>query len=161
MLYQNGKKVAMPLATSSGSFEKVYSTEEQVIGRWIDGKPLYRKTVAIVTPETDGGYHIVYEDDDENKPVNIYGYFVSKTLDHIPLNMPTLNGGSSSIYCGYYGYSKYIMAVVGPSFRGCPGYLTIEYIKTTDQAYTEVQTTFAANSIATTAVSASNEIEQL
>lgn len=26
-----------------------YSTEEQVIGKWIDGKPLYRKTITFTT----------------------------------------------------------------------------------------------------------------
>lgn len=29
-----------------------YSTEEQVIGKWIDGKPLYRKTITGTTPAT-------------------------------------------------------------------------------------------------------------
>lgn len=36
-----------------GSYE-VYSTEEQVIGVWIDGKPLYRKVIDLgVLPNTD------------------------------------------------------------------------------------------------------------
>ena len=30
----------------------VYSTEEQVVGKWIDGKPLYQKTVIINSPNT-------------------------------------------------------------------------------------------------------------
>jgi hypothetical protein len=29
-----------------------YSTEEQVIGKWIDGKPLYRKTITGNMPKT-------------------------------------------------------------------------------------------------------------
>lgn len=44
VVYQNGKTIAMSLA-SSGCItpeENVYSTEETVIGRWIDGKPLYQ-----------------------------------------------------------------------------------------------------------------------
>ena len=30
-----------------------YSTEEQVIGKWIDGKPLYRKIVSGAVPKSD------------------------------------------------------------------------------------------------------------
>lgn len=30
----------------------VYSTEEQVVGKWIDGKPLYQKTLEFTTPST-------------------------------------------------------------------------------------------------------------
>ena len=30
-----------------------YSTEEQVIGKWIDGKPLYRKIVSGAVPQSD------------------------------------------------------------------------------------------------------------
>lgn len=45
MVYQNGKSIAVSLASSGeySSVEDIYSTEEEVIGRWIDGKPLYRK----------------------------------------------------------------------------------------------------------------------
>ncbi len=31
---------------TGGTWEEVYSAQEQVIGRWIDGRPLYRKTVS-------------------------------------------------------------------------------------------------------------------
>lgn len=40
--------------------EEVYSTEEQVIGTWIDGKPLYRKTIVanfeLLKQETNKNY---------------------------------------------------------------------------------------------------------
>lgn len=147
--------------------EEIYSSEETRIGTWVDGRPLYRKTVAIVTPNSDGGQHIVYEDDDDNKPVNIYGYFISTGLDYIPLNMPAINNASSSIYCGWYGQSKYIMAVVGAGYRGRNGYLTIEYVKTTDTATLQtaaVQTLqlepdLTSDSMAACPVSAANTVE--
>ena len=31
-----------------------YSTEEQVIGRWIDGKQIYRKVISYVPTQTIG-----------------------------------------------------------------------------------------------------------
>ena len=38
--------------TVGGSAGVNYSTEEQVIGTWIDGKPLYQRTVEVVLPAT-------------------------------------------------------------------------------------------------------------
>lgn len=38
-IISNGKTLEIP----SCALRDIYSTEEQVIGRWIDGKPLYRK----------------------------------------------------------------------------------------------------------------------
>ena len=32
-------------AGKDGSENQIYSTDEQVIGKWIDGKPIYRKTM--------------------------------------------------------------------------------------------------------------------
>lgn len=46
MVYQNGKTIAMSSTSSAGEFQDIYSTEEQVIGQWIDGKPLYRKVIS-------------------------------------------------------------------------------------------------------------------
>lgn len=38
--------------------KEIYSTEEQVIGTWVDGKPLYRKVINLTAPicEKDGTY---------------------------------------------------------------------------------------------------------
>ena len=32
----------------------MYSSEEQIIGHWIDGKPLYRKVFSLILDNTDG-----------------------------------------------------------------------------------------------------------
>lgn len=34
----------------------VYSNEEQVIGKWVDGKPIYRKTINVGTPSAAKSY---------------------------------------------------------------------------------------------------------
>ena len=41
MIIMNGKEYA-----GSGSEWHEYSTEEKVVGKWIDGKPLYQKTLS-------------------------------------------------------------------------------------------------------------------
>lgn len=42
------------IAGMGGNFENIYSTEEQVVGTWIDGKPLYRKVVEYTLVEPSG-----------------------------------------------------------------------------------------------------------
>jgi len=49
---QNGKLIIS--STGGGSAGEVYSTEEQVIGTWIDGRPLYRKVIEFLCPGTVG-----------------------------------------------------------------------------------------------------------
>ena len=39
---------------SDGNFSNVYSTDEQVIGKWINGKPLYEKTITFTDFERNG-----------------------------------------------------------------------------------------------------------
>jgi len=43
----NGKEYA-----GSGSEWHEYSTDEKVVGKWIDGKPIYEKTINISNPST-------------------------------------------------------------------------------------------------------------
>lgn len=47
-LGQDNKYHALPIGdTQSGVLPKIYTTEEQIIGKWLDGKPLYCKTIPL------------------------------------------------------------------------------------------------------------------
>lgn len=129
-IISNGVEVEIP--SGSGTSEEIYSTEETVIGSWIDGRPLYQKTVQFTSPNNTGGTNVVYTDDNANKPIDIEGFLISSSNDYIPLNMPTVGSGGNGIYCGYYNESKYVMAVGVATFTNRPVYMTIKYIKTTD-----------------------------
>lgn len=110
------------LSTSdSGSTSNNYSTEEQVVGTWIDGKPLYRKTIYITNLSTQQSYGIsnvdvIYVD---------YGHsFVSwdlNTLVYTPQRANfTINKTQGIIWGETSGLSDW------------KGYITLEYTKTTD-----------------------------
>lgn len=55
--------------------QNVYSSEEQVIGKWIDNKPLYRKVylVAEAYTKTSGEIRLSTNINNINEIVNIYG----------------------------------------------------------------------------------------
>ena len=74
MLIQGGgnKKANMQLLQESVN---KYSTDEQIIGTWIDGKPLYRKVIegTLSAPDISGGtwFRVVAN---VHKLINVYGF---------------------------------------------------------------------------------------
>ena len=73
MFVRNSNGVYEEFAKKS---EEVYSTEEQVIGKWIDGKPLYRKVYDGIVLS---GSETIVEQTSGIIVQKIYGYFVYTT----------------------------------------------------------------------------------
>lgn len=123
-----------------------YSTEEQCIGRWIDGKPLYSRVYSGLTYPTTN-YTILAEIDTSIQAVNTYGYmefFANGNLNRIAVNS--------------YRNSTYNLWVLvgGGRIAGIKGsdsilsdvrdmVVVIEYTKTTDTAQTPVQTSLLSS----------------
>lgn len=55
-LIYKGKTIA---DVGGGSSEEIYSTEEQRIGTWIDGKPLYRRVFEAPIADASGTWNIL------------------------------------------------------------------------------------------------------
>lgn len=96
-----------------------YSTEEQVIGKWIDGKPLYRKVIShtITGSSQEKEPHNISNIDRvisiKNSLINQYGYFMA--------NEPTISANMDA-------FNIYITSEWATGFT----YFIIEYTKTTD-----------------------------
>nr|DAJ70498.1 MAG TPA: hypothetical protein [Caudoviricetes sp.] len=109
--------------------EEVYSTEEQVIGTWIDGKPLYRKTiisnfeVPFVTQVTS--YDIRHNISNIDKVVYAE---MTDGLKHIP-NL-SMSGGTTTI--DYVSSTMIEIRYINDSWSQRNWYITLEYTKTTD-----------------------------
>lgn len=112
-----------------GSALHVYSTEEKVVGTWIDGKTLYEKTIVA---ENESGFarsETIYQNDMENiisvEKVMLYnsveGHWISERFTVYPLGLDwndnTVNFRHDQV--GYDGVIKKIR-------------FTIQYTKTTD-----------------------------
>ena len=111
-----------------------YSTEEQVIGTWIDGKPIYRRVINSTTPnvETDGTL------------VNKYMYITEYNVE----TMVTLRGVANisgvfaysgqvwndySFYLNYDANEKCISVTLNRiTWANQPLIVILEYTKTTD-----------------------------
>ena len=49
LTYTKSTDSAIPLAVKTTPSYEVYSTDEQIIGQWIDGKPIYRRAIPITS----------------------------------------------------------------------------------------------------------------
>lgn len=119
----------------SGS-ENVYSTEETVIGAWIDGKPLYRKVFTAIVPSFN-----------ETAPVGFLSYPETFEVVHYRAKLTRNDGYSTetnwlSTLSGYW-YQVYdhrpthSILVNGGSiasslYSGTNATIELEYTKTTD-----------------------------
>ena len=107
----------------------VYSTTEQVVGKWIDGKPLYQKTVAVPIAS--------------NSTWNTVNHNISNILEICNIkmvchrneqNIATYTTGASSAgnRDAYANSSTVGINTTDSSIVGTTGYVTLQYTKTTD-----------------------------
>lgn len=111
-----------------------YSTTEQVIGTWIDGKPLYEKTFQDVLP-------IIINGTNSSKSIDVSSLNISKVINNNA--MVITSGGNYDLpysyndgYGGkcYYNLNNNSITVIANSGNMSESqfFVTIQYTKTTD-----------------------------
>lgn len=110
-----------------------YSTEEQIVGEWIDGKPIYEKSFYIASLTT-GDNQKTHSIANFGRLINVYGSVLRGTSNAaLPIIHPSI--GNWNLGVNDFG-SQYFYVEVGTSYSGqyalhdC--YITIQYTKTTD-----------------------------
>lgn len=114
---------------SSGSV--IYSTEEQVIGKWINGKPLYQKTFIGTTAASAGKYNFAdISALNIDECINTFG-FIKRTST---VFIPTLMFYATSNFVSTFLDGGYLVLHNASSLNvGKPAHVTLQYTKTTDQ----------------------------
>lgn len=110
--------------------KNIYSTEEQIIGTWTDGKTLYRKTYKFETSSGNVTYWTEFAKvpEDIETTINMYGTITDSDGNVHPINYYEADTKYIFIMV-YYGTSlSYQMAGYGLSIVN----FTVEYTKTTD-----------------------------
>lgn len=108
----------------------MFSTDERMIGQWIDGKPLYQKNLTKTISSTSGSW----TDLETMSGVNIVefsGYATDGSQ-----NYPAPYNSGSNVYLGFRYESGKIQYITSTSswMNNNTLYLTIKYTKTTDSA---------------------------
>ena len=124
-----------------GSAMHVYSTEEQVVGTFIDGKPIYEKTIEFTCPGY-GFSNVIYEFADFDKCIGLSGFCQSDSYSYLNIaSLACYLEGGENVY-EYFSLviknkSLYLTVSKGLNvLAGKPCYCTIQYTKTTDTVTT-------------------------
>jgi len=108
-----------------------YSLDEKKVGKWIDGKPVYRKTFVIIGPSRTGVWETYCQDEipalNIETVCNIFGAFKHGNMSY-ELSCTAGGGNLNGIGVGPSGISMYCQTTTTNSTN----YVTIEYTKTTD-----------------------------
>lgn len=110
----------------NGIYEKsIYSTEEIIVGKWIDGKPIYRKTLT----GTLGSdlYTVVIDPGLIDTIVNTYGIVIHPSTEAQMQLGCYLNERN---YCGFYVGGENICSIFYSEQYATGSYkITVEYTK--------------------------------
>ena len=109
---------------------KEYSTAEKVVGTWIDGKPIYQKTIAF----SFVGSSTVNVDISDNIDVVLYTYAFAKNSKYMyTISMYTQGIGGQFLY-DYAHPNQLRIRNTNSDFDNSSGYVTVQYTKTTDNS---------------------------
>lgn len=114
-----------------GSASQDYSTTEHVIGKWIDGKPLYQKTVEFGTLPAGDSKAVAHGVANINLIVSCDGFAYNSSYTFIPLpsiNVDSLDYGAQ-LECDR---TNITIKTKETWMNGYSGYVTIQYTKTSD-----------------------------
>jgi hypothetical protein len=111
-----------------------YSTDEKVIGTWINGKPLYRKVIVSTTPSSTGWSDTWYNISSLNIEtcVNIGGFFSGSDGRKMTLQWADATAGYQTVVSIK---GNYLSCGLGSSVSGWKNTsitVILEYTKTTD-----------------------------
>lgn len=129
----------------AGGFD-IYSLEERVVGRWIDGKPLYRRVLEVTTPSSSTST-LVAELDETIQVKNIQGmvdgsdnftYMYAANSCLGDKDWIRTSYTHDQVRCGI------VMNISVLSSQNRPATLIILYTKTTDQATIELPAALTA-----------------
>lgn len=107
-----------------------YSTKEKIVGKWIDGKPIYRKVINTAELPNNSGKKIDHNISNIDNILSTKGWAFRST-DNIFLNLPSATYDSAAISC-YADKKSIIIITYTDRSTFTVSYVIVEYTKTTD-----------------------------
>ena len=110
-----------------------YSTAEQVIGTWIDGKPLYQKTIDFGVMPSNTTKSVAHGISNIKRVVSIEGYSFNSTAGNLTVPLPFVStsalGSQMDIRCDFTN----VTVITGTGRQNfAESFVTLRYTKTTD-----------------------------
>lgn len=133
-----GENGTVTISAAGGGGGEVYSTEEKVIGTWIDGKPLYRRVFLTKSPNSASAEKILSI---SNLSVITIGGYLEAASGYRPVNFPNDNSNYICTYQNTNDNGNIYMKAANSAYHSRDIKLILEYTKTTDQATLETEST--------------------
>lgn len=140
MSFDEGGYVVLQYTKTGDSAIKVgtgtdYSTDEQVVGTWIDGKPLCQRTYSFTLPViydgTENGCDVVTLEN--TIIISVDGYISGNNQTNYPLAFTTVSSGETRfVNCFKNGSGIVKIKTNLGTISEKSGYVTLRYVKTTD-----------------------------
>lgn len=113
--------------------QNVYSTTEQRIGTWIDGKPLYQKTIDFGVMPSSTTKSVAHGISNIKRVVSIEGYSFNSTAGNLTVPLPFVStsalGSQMDIRCDFTN----VTAITGTGRQNfAESFVTLRYTKITD-----------------------------
>lgn len=130
--YEPYVKDSILIKNSNGAYVNIdvrdnYTTAERIIGKWIDGKPIYQK---IITYNVNQNIEARYEIKELDRIIDIRGMARNST-NQLRINHYYLSDGVNN-FVSAWSSGKYIYSVCSDAYNGYLCDLIVEYTKTTD-----------------------------
>ena len=113
----------------------VYSTEERVVGTWVDGKPIYQTTIDFGTLPNASTKEVVHGIANIETSVGLEGIAVgagTTTGSHVIIPLPMVGVATTASSISIYSTATKIYITTGSNRSDMRGYITLRYTKTTD-----------------------------
>lgn len=124
----------------------IYSDTEREIGVWIDGKPLYAKTINVAPLPNNTDKRVAHGISNLDKFISAYGYATAPNVNSTPL--PFVNATSISAQVGIItDTSDVIIRARDDRSSYTNAYVTLYYTKTTDTAGSGKYTTLGTPAV--------------
>ena len=124
-------------AISSIELSKVstnYSLEEKVVGTWVDGKPLYQKTVHFGALPNATTKNVSIGSSNIDKIVYINGFSLSSSVAHVIPHVYDNTQNEDAIAINKMNGIWHISILTHSDRSSFDAYVTLQYTKTTDTA---------------------------
>ena len=110
--------------------KEVYSTEEQVVGTWVDGKPIYRKVIDFGALPNSTLKQVPHGISDIDAIVSLNGVTFAKNKTATPI--PYVYTDSINTVSLFLEGTNVCIQTFGDKTSYINTYVTLEYTKTTD-----------------------------
>ena len=107
-----------------------YSTDEKIVGKWIDGKNIYEKTFNITSYVTqgDGNYEMNFTCD---ALIDAHGFVRGQGIQNTVLPIPYCSGDRNGVFAIYYETTGKLHFHIVSMCTLNEGYITVQYTKAT------------------------------